>query len=132
MTKYCPCPRCLRCSCEEPDCVNTKGCECPDREQFATTGKGRHWVRVPGVRPKFESWLERGDGIAVFQNEAFDSATFGQKLFMPMEPAVETMTRIGKTHAPDGAHGTGWKYILREVAHDIDRFDFSVDTHVSP
>jgi len=80
-------------------------------------------VHVP-ARATFERWLARGDSIGVFTNSVLDSSGRGRQLFMPLTPDEAIATNLQRLHAPDGAHGTGWKYLLTEYVRDLARFEF--------
>jgi len=61
-------------------------------------------------RNALEQVLSRGGSWAVYQNLAHDSTTRGQIIFLRYGEGC-THTKP-PPHAPDGAHGTGWKYLL--------------------
>lgn len=62
----------------------------------------------------FESWMKDGETwIGVFQNQAFDSGDFGQRIAMAFDNSQFEESAAGKTTAPDNkTSGAGWKYIL--------------------
>lgn len=64
------------------------------------------------VHVKVQQWLGRGDIVAVFENKAMDSATLGHQLFMPIGREDLGKAEVGRSRAPDGRHGLGWKYVL--------------------
>lgn len=49
-----------------------------------------------------------GESVAVYRNEAMDSATCGHHIFLLIGP-TRTFQEPPK-NAPDGAYGAGWKY----------------------
>lgn len=81
-------------------------------------------VTAPGAQALFARWLLRGDGVGVFENTDLGHPAMGQMVFAPVTPEEEKKVTIGRTHLPDGAYGLGWRYILKEVVHEIDRFEF--------
>ena len=83
-------------------------------------------VEAPKAREFFEAWVERGDAVGVFQNSAMDSASFGHVIYLPIlsEAYRKGKIHVGKTHAPDGSYGPGWKYLLRVIVRDLSRFKF--------
>jgi len=72
----------------------------------------------------FEGWLERGDAIGVFENSDLSSRGMGHTLFIPLDEEEQESFEIGKAHAPDGGHGLGWRYLLKEIVLGLDRFAF--------
>jgi hypothetical protein len=61
-------------------------------------------------------WFADPDTWAgVFENQALDSATCGERCAFPFKLSDGSFERaeVGKSHAPDGATiGLGWKYVL--------------------
>lgn len=51
---------------------------------------------------------ERGGTWACYENQAFDSASAGHRIYLQFGPGCTHETP--PTQAPDGAHGPGWKY----------------------
>ena len=48
---------------------------------------------------------------AVYENQALDSATAGGRIYILIGPGCTHA--VPPPHAPDGAHGLGWKYLFR-------------------
>jgi len=81
-------------------------------------------VSAPGARPIFERWLARGDAIAVFRNHDLGHPQVGHTLFVPLDSEERGQVEVGRTRAPDGNHGLGWRYLLDRIETDLDTFTF--------
>ena len=100
-----------------------KGAEVAKKIQEAEAA-GKVPVTADGAKAVFTKWLERGEVIAVYQNKAMDSATFGTWMFMPVPwEALPRMT-VGHSHAPDTRFGPGWKFLLERTETALDAFEF--------
>ena len=63
--------------------------------------------------PTIRKWLDRGDGVAVYQNVAFDSGDFGHKKFVSFgSKAAQLETDDPPTRLPDIGGQINWKYQL--------------------
>lgn len=81
-------------------------------------------VEAPGARSIFERWIARGDSIGVFRNHDLSHPAVGHTLFLPLDAEDIDKVQIGKTHAPDGQHGLGWRYLLDSIETSLDAFEF--------
>jgi len=75
---------------------------------------GTEEIDYGAIQQVFESWMQDGETwIGIFQNQAFDSGDFGQRVAMAFDNSQFEEAEVGKTTAPDNkAGGLGWKYIL--------------------
>lgn len=64
--------------------------------------------------------LNNGDWVGVFQNEALDSAQYGEKFAMFFDDRYWDGAKIGFTTMPDTKERIGWKYILRYKCKTLD------------
>lgn len=75
---------------------------------WATAETTTRLAAVDKVEATLRSWIARGDGIAVYQNEAFDSAACGQRKFNPWyKDEAAPPTRL-----PDTRTAINWAYCL--------------------
>ena len=81
-------------------------------------------VTASGARAIFARWLARGDAIAVFSNHDLGHPQVGHTLFLPLDAEERGRVEIGRTRAPDGTHGLGWRYLLETVTTDLGAFSF--------
>jgi hypothetical protein len=81
-------------------------------------------VNAPEARGKFEQWLARGEAIGVFENVDLGHYMMGHTVFLPLDAEDQARVEVGKTQAPDGPYGLGWRYRLNLVARSLDEFDF--------
>lgn len=59
-------------------------------------------------------WLERGDGVAVYENQAFDSSTFGHQQFVSFgSPTAMLEVDEPPVQLPDIGNAINWRYQLR-------------------
>lgn len=89
-------------------------------------------VTALGAEAKFKNWLERGDGVGVFENSDLGHADMGNLVFTPVTPAEEKTVRVGQTALPDGSYGMGWRYLLRAVSKSLTDFEFKSATPEPP
>jgi len=68
----------------------------------------------PGVTEKINTWLARGDGVAVYENMAMDSTTFGARVFLSFG-SLEAQLDVEHPpdRMPDIPEPFGWKYCLQ-------------------
>ena len=60
-----------------------------------------------------ETWFTRGDGVAVYRNEAMDSANHGHRQFVSFgSPAAQLETDDPPTRLPDIGGQINWAYQL--------------------
>ena len=65
----------------------------------------------PVVSPEILKDLKtRGGDWAAFRNEVMDSVSFGHVICLKVGP--DCTHKTPPPHAPDGAHGLGWKYLF--------------------
>ena len=57
-------------------------------------------------------WLATGWAIAVFENHDLGSMNVGHRFALPFDQADVAKMEIGKSRAPDGPYGMGWRYLL--------------------
>lgn len=58
-------------------------------------------------------WLERGDGVAIYENHALDSAGLGDKQFVSFgSPAAQLEVDEPPAHMPDIGNKINWRYSL--------------------
>jgi hypothetical protein len=81
-------------------------------------------VNSPIAREAFTRWLGRGDAVGVFENVDLGHYDMGRLVFIPLDAEGQGRVTVGKTQAPDGAHGFGWRYRLKAVARSLDAFRF--------
>ncbi len=63
-----------------------------------------------------ERWLARGDGCAVYRNEALDSANHGHRQFTSYgSPAAQLEVEEPPTRLPDIGGRINWPYQLEAV-----------------
>lgn len=63
-----------------------------------------------------QGWLDRGDGIAVYENQAFDSSGFGHKKFVSFgSPAAQLPGDTPPDRLPNIGHSINWAYALLGV-----------------
>jgi hypothetical protein len=79
---------------------------------------------IEGAKQKFEQWLKRGDGIGWFQNVDLGHPGLGLNVFMPITKEEEEKCEVGRTKAPDGAYGLGWRFLLQGIIKDISDISF--------
>lgn len=59
-------------------------------------------------------WLERGDGVAVYENVALDSAGLGHRQFVSFgSPAAQLEMAEPPVRMPDIGGSINWKYQLK-------------------
>jgi hypothetical protein len=83
--------------------------EITEKELFLMVDTAAHGV--------VKRWLERGDGVAVYQNQALDSANCGHRKFTSYGSTVAQLEVIDPPERmPDIDHGpTPWAYRLEGV-----------------
>lgn len=65
------------------------------------------------VIQQMSGWLERGDGVAVYRNEAFDHSQFGHRQFTSYgSPAAQIETAEAPVRMPDIGGAINWPYQL--------------------
>lgn len=118
-----PCPACKKNHARGPYKDQPDGTSSPDRIRcscgaslehavplFATNPYGWHWhLSLPFVeRESLETMRVRGGSWAAYENIALDSSTVGHRQYLKFGPGCTYAE--APEHAPDGAHGPGWKY----------------------
>lgn len=67
----------------------------------------------PSATPLFKKWLERGDGVAVYENMAFDSGNFGHKKFVSFgSDSAQLEVEEPPQRLPDIGGQINWAYQL--------------------
>ena len=67
----------------------------------------------PGHRAVVERWLDRGDGVAVYENKALDSSNLGHKQFVSYgSAAAQIETAEPPQRMPDVGNAINWAYQL--------------------
>lgn len=80
-----------------------------DRNEIESILDRKHWDTV-------NRWLQRGDGIAVYQNVALDSAGLGHRQFVSFgSAAAQIETSEPPQRLPDIGNAINWKYQLEGV-----------------
>jgi len=70
-----------------------------------------------GSWPQVEKWLDRGDGVAVYQNAALDSAGMGDRKFVSFGSPYALLTDAEPpTRLPDIGPQINWNFQL-EATH---------------
>lgn len=65
------------------------------------------------ARALMNRWLSRGDGIAVYRNQALDSQDRGARRFLSFgSPAAQLESAEPPVRMPDIGGVIGWKYVL--------------------
>lgn len=73
-----------------------------------------HELNTPAVRENFNRWLERGDGIAVYQNVDFGSSQMGHCQYASFgSPAAQLEVEEPPLQLPDIGAQINWRYRLR-------------------
>lgn len=66
-------------------------------------------------------WLDRGDGVAVYQNQAPDSVGFGHRQFVSFgSPRAQLEMDSPPQRMPDIGHSANWAYQLEGVCQRSD------------
>lgn len=85
-------------------------------KEFARTEFTRHVDQVledKGVYDTFNRWLDRGDGIAVYENKAMDSANHGHQQFVSFgSAAAQIESETPPERMPDIGTKINWGYML--------------------
>lgn len=59
------------------------------------------------------AWLERGDGVAIYENQALDSVGLGDKQLVSFgSPAAQLEVDEPPPHMPDIGKKINWRYSL--------------------
>lgn len=90
----------------------------------AEEAKGLIVVTAPAVEERFRRWFENGSRVAVFRNQDMSSGSFGMRVFLRLTVEEAAKVEVGKTAAPDGPYGPGWKFILESVEGELEKFAF--------
>lgn len=64
---------------------------------------------IKALRDRHADFGKPDDRVAVYQNQALDSANSGHIVFLIVGP-TRTLKEAPK-HAPDGPYGMGWRYL---------------------
>lgn len=69
-------------------------------------------------RKTFERWFQDEDTVVgVFECADLSSSSIGHRFALSFTKDQESKMEIGKSRAPDGSWGLGWRYILVAIAH---------------
>ena len=72
-----------------------------------------------GASRTISVWLDRGDGCAVYQNEAFDHSNFGHRKFVSYgSPAAQLEVDEPPTRLPDIGGQINWAYQLNAICKE--------------
>jgi len=93
--------------------------KCGEREQQE--------VVTQEIYDVLRGWLNQGDVIGVFRNQAFDSASFGHVTFLRLSPDDEVPERM-----PDTKTVIGWKYMHERILQTTDELDWFVTVRKEP
>jgi hypothetical protein len=67
----------------------------------------------PELYPQVNKWLERGDGIAVYENHDFGSATMGHRQFVSYgSPSAMLEVDVPPQRLPDIGNAINWRFQL--------------------
>lgn len=82
--------------------------------------------------PTFERWLSDGKTwVGVFENQAFDSAGFGDRFAVSFDMADFDKAKLGD-RAPDTSMGLGWKFALLGKARTVEEVFTFMDRAKTP
>lgn len=90
-----------------------------------TETKDKIKVEAADAKEKFERWLREDCAVGVFANHDLGSTTCGHMIFLQLDSEDLKKCVAGKTRAPDGTYGPGWRYLLDEIVTDLSRFEFA-------
>ncbi len=70
----------------------------------------------PAHHATVQRWLDRGDGVAVYENKALDSASLGHRKFESFgSPDAQIEVAEPPTRMPDLGGSINWAYQLEAV-----------------
>jgi len=76
---------------------------------------------------KLQSWLDRGDFIGVFRNEALDSISVGRIVYIPISPENEEKVSHQTTLAGYSTISTPWAYCWQRTDKSMESFIQGID-----
>jgi hypothetical protein len=79
-----------------------------------------HDAAVKNMREMFERWVREGAVVCIYQNQAFDSAAFGQRFALRRSAEEAAGLKLGEPAPDTTTIGVGWRWLLVDTQTTVD------------